>query len=593
MIKVSDYIAKRLKETYKIKNIFMVTGGNAMHLNDSFGKYIPYTCFHHEQAAAMAAEGYNRECNKLAVVNVTSGPGGLNCLNGVFGQWTDSISVLYISGQVKRATLKETTADLNLRQLGDQEADIISIVSPITKYAIRVTDPTEIKYHLEKAVYEATSGRKGPVWLDIPIDVQGALINENELIDFTPQQEEKYDLKTDEVIKLIEKSQKPLVICGHGIRLAEQIQNFKKLIERLKIPFVTTLNGNDILPTEHELNIGRIGTIGQRAGNFALQNADLILCLGTRNNIRQVSYNWENFAKNATKIMVDIDKSELNKPLVKPDLAINADLKDFIPKLINSSITINAEKNWLIHCQNLKEKYSFKNTKEYCQKEEKINPYYFVRVLSKSLKAKDTVVATNATATIAYFQSGMIKNNQRFITNSGDASMGYGLPASIGAEISKLINKSAGQVICLEGDGSIMMNIQELQTIKHYSLPIKIFIINNKGYSSCKQTQTNHFNGHFVGAEENSGVSMPDFTKLGNAFEIKSVKLNKPENIEKTIKEVLMEKGSVICEVMTDENCVFTPKLSSKRLTDGTMQSPSLEDMYPFLNDEEMKENIL
>ena len=589
-IKVSDYISVRLKEVYNIKNIFMVTGGHAMHLNDSFGANHNYTCFHHEQAASMAAEGYARENQELAVVNVTTGPGGINCLNGVFGQWTDSVPVLYISGQVKRETSIKSCPELELRQLGDQEADIISIVKPITKYAVTINNPNEVKYHLDKAIYEATTGRKGPVWLDIPMDIQSGFLDEETATPFVPEKEKNYDCKITEVSNHLNKAKRPLIVAGHGIRLSNQIENFLELVEKFNIPVVTTFNGNDCISTEHKLHVGRIGTIGQRAGNFALQNADVVLFLGTRNNIRQTSYNWENYAKNALKIIVDIDENELKKPSIKPDLAINTDLKAFIPELLKINYSLKNEQ-WIEYCSNIKEKYSFKNTKEYQQNKEKINPYYFIRKLSENFKNNDSVICANATATICLFQVGKQENN-RCIMNSGSASMGYGLPTAIGNFIYKKDNNINSQTICIEGDGSIMMNLQELQTIKNYNLPIKIFIINNGGYSSCTQTQTNFFNGHFVGCSKNTGVGLPDFTEIGKAFGIKSIKLENPEEIEETIKTILDEKEPIICEVLTEENYSFTPKLASRKLENGQIKTPSLEDMYPHLSEEELSKNM-
>lgn len=590
MIKVSDYISIKLKEVYNIKNIFMVTGGHAMHLNDSFGAHNSYTCFHHEQAAAMAAEGYARENQELAVVNVTTGPGGINCLNGVFGQWTDSVPVLYISGQVKRETSIKSCPELNLRQLGDQEADIISIVKPITKYAVTINNPQDVKYHLDKAIYEATTGRKGPVWLDIPMDIQASFIDEETVLTFAPEKEKKYDCKIAEVLNYLEKAKRPLIVAGHGIRLSNQIDNFIKLVEDFNIPVVTTFNGNDCISTEHKFHVGRIGTIGQRAGNFALQNADVVLFLGTRNNIRQTSYNWKDYAKNAFKIIVDIDENEIKKPSIIPDLAINADLKEFIPELLKRNCSFKKEE-WLNYCVNIKEKYSFKNTKEYQQTGEKINPYYFIRKLSENLKGNDSVICANATATICLFQAG-VQENQRFIMNSGSASMGYGLPTAIGNAIYKRDNNLNSQTICLEGDGSIMMNLQELQTIKNYNLPIKLFIINNGGYSSCKQTQTNFFNGHFVGCSKNTGVGLPYFTEIGKAFCLKSIKLDNPDKIEETINTVLSEKQAVICEVITQEDYTFSPKLASRKLENGQIKTPSLEDMFPHLPEEELTNNM-
>lgn len=590
-IKVSDYIAKRLKEIYDVKNVFMVSGGGAMHLNDSLGKYIPYVCNHNEQACAIAAEGYARMHQKPAVVNVTTGPGGLNCLNGVFGQWTDSVPVLYISGQVKFSTTLASCPAIPLRQLGDQEADIISIVKPLTKYAKMVTDPKEIKYHLDRAVHEATTGRKGPVWLDIPMNVQGAPVEESELIDFDfacTKTIAEADCKISEIVEKLKTAKRPLIVAGHGIRLSGQKNAFLNLLEKLKIPVVTTFNGFDLIETEHPCFIGRIGTIGQRSGNFALQNADVILFLGTRNNIRQVSYNSENFAKNAFKIVVDIDKAELQKPTVVPDMPINADLQDFLP-LFTAAVDEMEKPDWLAFCQNLKEKYSFENTDEYKHSDHTINAYGVIRRITELLPEGASCVLANATAIVASVQTAFIKKNQRFISNSGDASMGFDIPASIGA----CIANDRKSTFCIAGDGSIMMNIQELQTIKHYNLPIKIFIINNDGYVSIKQTQNNFFEGRNTGAGANSGVSVPDFVKVGNSFGIKSFRITKPEQIDEAITKMLNSESPMICEIVVNPDYIFLPKLSSRKLEDGTMISPSLEDMFPFLPRDEFEQNMI
>jgi acetolactate synthase-1/2/3 large subunit len=601
MIKVSDYIAKRLKKVYKVKHFFMVSGGGAMHLNDSFGRYIPYTCNHHEQACAIGAEGYARVNQQLAVVNVTTGPGGLNCLNGVFGQWTDSVSVLYISGQVKYSTTIASCKNIPLRQLGDQEVDIVSVVKPLTKYAVMVTNPNEIKYHIDKAIYEATNGRFGPVWIDIPMNIQSAMIDEKKLKSFKAEIQLPSKQKIEKNIKLVisklQKAKRPLIIAGHGIRLSKQENIFYKLIEKLKIPVVTTFNGFDILPSDNKYFSGRIGTVGQRAGNFALQNADLVLCLGTRNNVRQVSYNWGNFAKNAFKIVVDIDKSELNKPLIKSDLAINADLKDFLPILLDVVCRsashlpnfLASSSSWLSFCKNIQKKYSFENTQEYQQKDKTINVYYFIHELTKAMKKDDILISANGSACVCLHQAGIVKNNQRYIWNSGNASMGYDLPASIGA----CLANDKKSVICLAGDGSVMMNLQELETIKHNKLPIKIFIINNDGYASIKQTQKNFFQGKMTGSSSDSGVSVPDFSKIAKGFNIKAVKISNPKTLSKQIKDVLQTKGSVLCEVITETNYSFSPKLSAKKLANGTMISPSLEDMFPFLDRKEFEENLI
>ena len=590
-IKLSDYIAKRLKE-HGVEHFFMVSGGGAMHLNDSLGREIPYTANHHEQACSISAEGYARVNQKLAVVNVTTGPGGLNCLNGVFGQWTDSVPVLYISGQVKYTTTMASCPELPLRQLGDQEVDIISCVKPLVKYAKMVTEPNEIKYHIDKAIYEATTGRKGPVWLDIPMNVQGAIIEETELKEFTTPSCTVYDLKIDEVVEKLKSAKRPLIVAGHGIHLSKQEELFHQMIKFSNIPVVTTFNGVDLLPSDHKNFCGRIGTIGQRAGNFTLQNADVILFLGTRNNIRQVSYNWENFAKNAYKIVVDIDNSELEKPLVIPDLKINADLKDFMPELIKHAETIsNPSKwtEWLAFSKNLLSKYDFANVKEYQSKEDVINVYDFVHTLSDVMSKGDILIAGNGSACVCAHQTFKIKEGQRIFWNSGDASMGYDLPAAIGA----WYQAEGRNVICLTGDGSIMMNIQELQTIAYNKIPMKIFVINNAGYSSIRQTQRNFFNGHMTGSGDDSGVSIPDFCKLATGFGLNSVKISNPKTMKAELSEVLKMQGCVICEIMTEKEYAFSPKLSAKKLPDGTMVSPSLEDMFPFLDREEFEQNII
>ena len=588
MIKVSDYIAKRLKEVYAVKDIFMVSGGGAMHLNDSFGKYVHYICNHNEQACSIAAEGYARYNQQLAVVNVTTGPGGLNALNGLFGAWTDSASVLFISGQVKFSTTIHSCPNIPLRQLGDQEVDIISVVKPLTKYAEMVTDTNKIKCCLDKAIWEATHGRKGPVWLDIPMNIQGALIDEDKLIDFVPPKEPEYDLKITEVIKNLQKAKRPLIVAGHGIRLSGQEENFKKLLQRINVPVVTTFNGFDVLEENHPNYIGRIGTVGQRAGNFVLQNADCVLFLGTRNNIRQASYNWENYAKRAYKIVVDIDKAELDKPTVRPDLPVLADLAVFMPELLKKTPEIAAPQ-WLDWAKERKDRFDFAHTPEYQQNGDLINAYAVTHRLSELLPEDCVYVMANGFACVGSFQTSVVKKGQRFILNSGDASMGYDLPAAIGA----CLASGKKETICYAGDGSIMMNLQELQTIKHHNLPIKIFVVNNDGYLSIRQTQNNFFEGRHCGDGKNSGVTLPDFVKVGEAFGIKSYRLDKVADIDATIKKVLAEKGPVLCEIVVNPDYIFSPKLSARKLDDGTMISPTLEDMFPFLDRKEFEENII
>lgn len=591
MIKVSDFIAKYLRETYGLKNVFMVSGGGAMHLNASFGKYFNYICNHHEQACAIAAEGYARVNQELAVVNVTTGPGGLNCLNGVFGQWTDSVPVLYISGQVKYSTTIASCRELKLRQLGDQEVDIISCVKPLTKYAKMVTEPNEIKYHLDKAVYLATHGRKGPVWLDIPMNVQAAIVDETKLKKYDSGvdsiQIKDYSEELEKLKKLIENSNRPLIVAGHGIRLAGAQDKINPLIEKFKIPVVTTMNGFDLIPEENPYFVGRIGTVANRAGNFALQNADLVITIGSRNNIRQISYNWENYACNAKLVVIDIDENELKKPTITPELTICADAADFIDKFMQFNIKKDYSE-WNSYCKNIRQKYPL-IMEAPRENDAPIEPYKFIHTIISKFSQNEIVVCGNGTAFLLPFQVGDVKFGQRYIWNSGDASMGYDLPAAIGA----CFANNRKQVVCLAGDGSIMMNLQELQVIKHYNLPIKIFLLNNNGYISIRQTQSKFFDGKFTGCSQDSGVSLPDFNKVGNAFGIKTVRISSINDLDKKLNDILADKNAVLCEVMLNKDYIFAPKLSAKTLPDGTMVSPSLENMFPFLPDEELKSNML
>lgn len=594
MIKLSDYIAKELVK-YGVRHVFMISGGGAMHLNDSLGKHeqLEYICNHHEQASAISAEGYSRTSGKLAVINVTTGPGGVNALNGVFGQWTDSIPALYISGQVKYETTLDSCPNSHLRQLGDQEVDIIAVVKPITKYAEMIKDPKDIKRILHKAIRLATTGRQGPTWIDIPINIQGAMIDEASLIGDEEIAEETNNsisaAQISEIIKDLKTAKRPVIVAGHGIRLSGMVENFHQLLNKINIPFVTTFNGFDVAPNDHPLFMGRIGTIGQRAGNFTLQNADLVLFLGTRNNIRQASYNWEMYARKAKKIIVDIDKAELHKPTVKADIAVCADLKKFIPALDLAVSEKISKSDWVKWCEVRKEKYAPSKNPEYQKSLELINPYNFILTLTKTAAEGSVMVAGNGTACVALFQAGIVKKDQRIFWNSGNASMGYDLPAAIGACIAN--NKK--DVICIAGDGSIMMNLQELQTVKHHNLPIKIFVLNNAGYSSIRQTQRNFFGEKLVACSGNSGVSVPSFAKLAAAFELPSVKIENNENLENEIAKALATDGPLICEVMLDHDYIFQPKLSSEKLPDGRIISKPLEDMYPFLDREEFNQNIL
>lgn len=590
MQKLSDYIVKKL-EKYGVRHTFMITGGGAMHLNDSFGKSkkIKLIFNHHEQASAIAAEGYARTRQQLAVVCVTTGPGGLNCLNGVFGAWTDSAPVLFISGQVKRATTLSSCPQVPLRQLGDQETDIVRIVTPITKYARQLRSAQEIDAILEEAIFRATTGRPGPVWLDIPLDLQAAQIDPKKLKKFRrpASKDAPATSALEKAVRWLQQAKRPLIVAGHGIRLSNTTHLLEKLLAQTDIPAVTTFNGLDLLPDDSPYFAGRIGTIGQRAGNFTLQNADVVLFLGTRNNIRQASYNWENFAAHAKKIIVDIDPAELHKPTVKPDLAICADLKKVLPFLCKQLTRPVGSALWLPHCQQWR--LTYPPLREFTiPATGKVHPYLFMDVLSRQLTSKDIVVASNGTACVAFFQTARIKKGTRAFANSGCASMGYGLPAAIGACM------AAGMpVVCLEGDGSIMMNLQELQTVKTNKMPLKIFILRNGEYSSIIQTQRNFFNGRLTGCNAQSGVEVPDFIKVAQSFGLPTVQITKNCDLQQMIRRVLASKGPVVCQVDCTADYIFSPKLSARKLPDGSLQSPSLEDMFPFLPRKEYKKNML
>jgi acetolactate synthase-1/2/3 large subunit len=597
MIKLTDYIVQRLIE-YGIKHVFMISGGGAMHLNDSVGrrKELAYICNHHEQASAIGAEGYARTSGKLAVVIVTSGPGGTNTLTGVIGQWLDSVPVLYLSGQVKRETTIERCRDIGLRQLGDQEINIVDIVSPVTKFAAQINEPIEVKRLLEKAIYLATHGRPGPVWLDIPLDVQGTMIDEDALHDYNPEEDllifdrDDFRLKVSQTINLLKAADRPVFLAGNGIRIAGAAQSYRRLIEQMGIPVLSTFNGFDLIPTDHPQFVGRIGTVGDRAGNFALQNSDLLLSVGSRNNIRQISYNWETYARGAKKVIVDIDAAELKKPTVKPDLAIHADAGAFLQELSSQLYCkkLPSWDSWRDWCIERKKKYPVV-LPEYEKASEFVNPYYFIKILCECLENDAIVVAGNGTACVVLFQAGIVKDGQRFFWNSGCASMGYDLPAAIGA----CFAARKKQVVCIAGDGSLQMNLQELQTVVQHNLPVKLFVLNNKGYISIKQTQDNFFSGRHTACDASCGVSFPNISKIAAAYGLPAEIIVEQKAAKEKIRNILNAPGPLICEVCLADDYKFAPKLSSENKPDGRIVSKPLEDMYPFLDREEFRGNML
>jgi acetolactate synthase-1/2/3 large subunit len=594
-MKVSEYIANKLVEL-GAKQVFMVTGGGAMFLNYALGKHpnLKTIFHHHEQAAAMAAEGYTRVTGNPGVVNVTTGPGGINALNGVYGAYTDSIPMLILSGQVKRETFIGTYNLPGLRQLGDQEVDIIPIVRNVTKYAVTITTPEDICFQLEKAWHLAQSGRPGPCWLDIPIDVQSSQIDENALKGYAP--ELGSESASDQLAKLVsqaldrlKRAQRPVILAGTGIRAAGAVELFNCVIHKLGLP-VTTAWTHDIIANDHPLFCGRPGTIGTRAGNFTVQNSDVLLIIGSRLNIRQTGYAWKSFARGAFKIWVDVDPAELRKPTVHPDLPIFSDARQFLEELEkqvdDGGWDASQFIDWLAWCKERVERYPAVLSK-HRSFHGYINPYHFIEVLFNNLASDDVVVCGNATATIVPFQVSKLKFGQRLFSNSGSASMGYDLPAAIGAAVAR----EGKRVICLAGDGSLQMNLQELQTIVQNNLPIKLFVLNNNGYLSIRSSQRGFF-GDVIGESASSGVSFPDMVKVASAYGIPSCRLNM-ENFELPLREVLDMAGPVICDVVLDPAQGFEPRQSSRQLPDGRIVSAPLEDMYPFLDREELQQNLL
>lgn len=593
MIKVSDFIFQHLVEKHNIKHCFLVTGGGAMHLNDSVGhtKGLTYICNHHEQASAIAAEGYYRTCGQLCVTNVTTGPGGTNAVTGVLGQYLDSIPGIYISGQIKTSTYKHTYPYLKLRQLGDQEADIVSIVTPITKYAKTVYNPLDIKYELDKAIAIALDGRPGPVWLDIPLDVQGAMVDETQFKEFDPAEivdPVKHHLVDEQILQLLERireAKSPVIYVGNGVRLAKREKEFITLVERLQIPVVTAISGSDIIWHDHPLCFGKPGICGDRLGNIMVQNADLLIVMGTRLSIRQVGYAYDLLAPKAYKVMVDIDLAEMEKPTLSIDLPIHANLSEFIDKALAATNalqgfpTFKAWRDWGREIQRKLPTLIDDNP----EVPGYASSYTFAEELFRQLGEGDVVVTGNGTAYTSTYQAMQVNKGTRVFANQGCAAMGYDLPAAIGA----VTANQNGKTVLITGDGSIQMNIQELQTLVTYKMPLKLFVLENEGYLAIKTTQKAFFGGHFTGSNPASGVVCPSLEKLAAAYGIPYVSVSENgETLRKTIAQVLATEGAIICEVhMHPEQTLFPKSASFMDKETGKMTSAPLDKMAPFVDD--------
>lgn len=591
-MRVTDYIADYISNE-NVSEVFMVVGGGMMFLSDGIACHprLNAVCTHHEQAAAMAAVSYAKYNQNLGVCYVTTGCGATNAITGLLNGFQDNIPTLFISGQSKR---KETVRNsgLKLRQFGVQEVDIISVIETLTKYAVMINEPEMIAYHLDKAVYLARNGRPGPVWLDVPLDVQGAQIEPDSLKRFTPDKSDltsivPHDTDIQSVHDMLKNAKRPVVVAGQGIRLGKAISEFKKFVEKFQIPVVTSKLGIDILPYNHSLFIGRIGNKGDRPGNFTVQNSDLVISIGCRLSVSSTGHEYNQFAREATIVVVDIDPIEHRKNTVRIDKFIHADTKQFLKK-INKEEIINTDLSWMKKCDHWKQKYPV-YLPEYAESREGINLYHFVNSLSKVLRHGDVVVSDAGSSFYVTTQGILLKEGQRLVTTGGQAEMGYSVPAAIGVAYAK--NK--GDVIAITGDGSFQMNIQEIQTIVHNNLPIKIFVWNNDGYLSIRATQRKFFEGRFIGTDDKCGLSFPDLKEIAKAYKIKYCKIDKSEGLSEVIRQQLEQPGPVLCEVMCIRNQQIIPVVSSLCKDDGTMVSKPLEDMYPFLGRKEFLEEMI
>lgn len=581
-LRVADYVAQLLVEN-NIKQVFAVVGGGAMHLDDALGNHEGIHCIfnHHEQACAMAAESYARVNNQMAVACVTSGPGGTNAITGVLCAWNDSIPLMVISGQVRTDTTIQSTG-LKLRQFGEQEYDIVNSVSNMTKYAEMIIDASKVRYCIEKAIYLATHGRRGPVWIDIPLDIQGMIIETDNQLPYSP---EKADIseelrKLEQVVVELEKAKRPVILAGSGIRNSGTYEVFREFIAKTHIPVVAATGISDLFPVMAQDYYGNFGVIGGRAGNFIVQNADCLLILGARLSLKQIGFNYEKFSPDSFKIMVDVDKLELQKKTISIDIPIRMDLKDFFENIKTKEVSTGfIDDKWIEYCSELKMKFpiyqhGFNNS-------DKVNPYYFAKKLQEYAESDAIIVVGNSCACDMTRQIGISQEGQRMWGNTNCGTMGYDVPAALGASVA-----SGKSVYCMTGDGSIMMNIQELQTIVHNQLPVKIFIHNNEGYEAIVNTHTNFF-GRLTGCTKESGISFPNFELLAKAFGMPYYICRNHEDVDRVLPEFVKMKGFGICEIWSDEKQLIEPKTKSKSLGNGKMYSPPLDDLFPFLEEKE------
>lgn len=590
MIKLSDYVIQFFVDR-GVQDVFLCSGGGIMHLLDSVGRNpaMRYYCNYHEQASAVSAEGYARVREGVGLCLATVGPGAANALSGIMGAWVDSVPLVVLSGQVRRDLRADFT---KLRQLGPQEGDAIGMARPVTKYAATVEDAAGVRYHLERAWHEATTGRPGPVWLEFPLDVQGANIDESVIQGFTPQSspgtEGSISVEAAGILEALRGAQRPVIIAGNGIRTSRSQQLLRRLIDRLSIPVLLPITAKDILEEDHPMQMGVFGTAGQRRANFALQNSDLLLSLASGLNCQKTGFNFAGFAPKARKIIVDIDEGQLLHQVIKADIAIQTDVRSLLEEILAQlgSSTHRPPAKWLDACARWKSQYPPIGPDSY-EDNGYVNSYAFIDKLSNMTLASDVVVTGNGLDCATFYQGFRFKAGQRGF-DSGWGSMGWDLPMAVGA----CVGSGRARTVCIAGDGSLQWNIQELLTIKRYRLPIKIFVFNNEGYQSIRATQRNFFEGRFVGADFDSGIANPDFEALAAAYGLGYGSIRENADLERGICSTLSADGPTLCEVNISPAQSISPKASAFRRPDGTFESRPLEDMSPFLSRDEVWQNM-
>jgi acetolactate synthase I/II/III large subunit len=594
MIKLSDYIMQVIADL-GVRHVFMLPGGGAMHLVDSLGrnKRLSYICNLHEQACAIAADAYGQYTNNIGVALVTTGPGGTNTITGVAAAWLDSTPVLFLSGQVKRSDM---IGDRGVRQVGFQEIDIVSLVRPITKYAVTVMDPSSIRYHLEKALHLATHGRPGPVWIDVPLDVQAAVIDESTLRGYedflNPPTADPGKLReaAARALRLLAQARRPVILAGNGIRLAKGVDAFHSLIERLGVPVLTTWKAADLIPDDHPLYAGRPGAVGQRGANFAQQTADWMLIIGARLDLGQTAYRHENFAPGAVKIMVDVDPAEIQKMQMRIEVPVTADAGEFIRELgrqVEPGTPVDRSR-WLDRCRRWRSEYPVV-LPEYWAEIGHVNDYVLIDVLSDELTAADLLIpGSSGACSERTMQAIRVKAGLRVFNSEGLGPMGFGIPAAIGA----CIASGGRRTVCIDGDGGFAMNLQELEVVRRLALPIKFFVLNNGGYGSIQATQRTYFNGHFVASTRSSGLTLPDVAGVATAFGIPPTRLADHANLRERVRDILATGGPTICEVRVSADQPTAPRVASRQNEDGSMESAPMEDLWPFLDRQDLRRNM-